>query len=132
MSSARFAGSATVRACTRSCRPARTSPDGSVAAQALGLRVPCPICTGAVWSHQVHDQKLGYKTRGAPGQYLDRERNQKTIACAKLGHAMKKFHHRPRKSLSFRTPYEVFVNAKTSFTVSLQTMNPPKGGLYEN
>ena len=50
-------------------------PDSALRPSYRGLRIPCPICTGAVWSHQVHDQKLGYKTRGAPGQYLDRDRD---------------------------------------------------------
>jgi len=34
-------------------------------------------------------------------------------------HAMDKLNHRPRKTLGYRTPYEVFFNTKTSLTVAL-------------
>lgn len=38
---------------------------------------------------------------------------------SKIEHAMDKLKHRPRKSLGYRTPYEVFFKTKTSLTVAL-------------
>jgi len=43
------------------------------------------------------------------------------VTATEIEQAMDKLNHRPRKSLDYRTPYEVFFNARTSLTVALQS-----------
>ena len=42
-----------------------------------------------------------------------------TVTNKKIKHAMDKLNYRPKKTLGYRTPYEVFFNTKTSLTVAL-------------
>ena len=50
-----------------------------------------------------------------------KHRDPTTVTNAEIEHAMDKLNHRPKKSLGFRTPYEVFFKTKTSLTVALQS-----------
>ena len=40
-----------------------------------------------------------------------------TVTNKEIKHAMDKLNYRPKKTLGYRTPYEVFFNTKTSLTV---------------
>ncbi len=60
-------------------------------------------------------------TKGLIRQYFPKHRDLTTVNKTEIIKAMNKLNHRPRKSLGFRTPYEVFFNTKTSLTVALTT-----------
>jgi IS30 family transposase len=67
------------------------------------------------------ERGLNENTNGLIRQYFPKHRDLTTVTHAEVEHAMHKLNHRPRKSLGFRTPYEVFFNTKTSLTVALQS-----------
>lgn len=54
-------------------------------------------------------------------QYFPKYRVLTTVTKREIEKAMNKLNHRPRKSLGFRTPYEVFFKTKTSLTIALQS-----------
>ena len=60
-------------------------------------------------------------TNGLIRQYFPKDRDLTTVTEREIELAMDKLNHRPRKSLGFRTPYEVFFNTRTSLTVALQS-----------
>ncbi|HIE43126.1 MAG TPA: IS30 family transposase, partial [Nitrospinaceae bacterium] len=64
---------------------------------------------------------LNENTNGLIRQYFPKHRDLTTVTNTEIENAMNKLNHRPRKSLGFRTPYEVFFKTKTSLTVALQT-----------
>ena len=48
------------------------------------------------------------------------ERSELTaVSREEIEHAMERLNHRPRKTLGFRTPYEVFFSTYTPLTVEL-------------
>ena len=50
------------------------TPDLDLPPSYVGLRIPCPICIGTVWSHQIEQLQTGKELRGAPAQpFRDRE-----------------------------------------------------------
>ncbi|RMH10813.1 MAG: IS30 family transposase [Gammaproteobacteria bacterium] len=57
---------------------------------------------------------LNENTNSLIRQYFPKDRDLTTITDHEIDLAMDKLNHRPRKSLSYRTPYEVFFNTKTS------------------
>lgn len=67
------------------------------------------------------ERGLNENTNGLIRQYFPKHRDLTTVTHAEIEYAMNKLNHRPRKSLGFRTPYEVFFNTKTSLTVALQS-----------
>lgn len=67
------------------------------------------------------ERGLNENTNGLIRQYFPKHRDLTTVTHAEVEHAMHKLNHRPRKSLGFRTPYEVFFNTKTSLTVALES-----------
>ena len=67
------------------------------------------------------ERGLNENTNGLIRQYFPKHRDLTTVTHAETVYAMNKLNHRPRKSLGFRTPYEVFFNTKTSLTVALQS-----------
>ena len=67
------------------------------------------------------ERGLNENTNGLIRQYFPKQRDLTTITEEEVEQAMEKLNHRPRKSLGFRTPYEVFFNTKTSLTVALQS-----------
>ncbi len=67
------------------------------------------------------ERGLNENTNGLIRQYFPKDRDLTTVTKREVEHVMDKLNHRPRKSLGFRTPYEVFFNTKTSLTVALQS-----------
>lgn len=67
------------------------------------------------------ERGLNENTKGLIRQYFPKHRDLTTVRNTEIEHAMNRLNHRPRKSLGFRTPYEVFFKTKTSLTVALQT-----------
>ena len=67
------------------------------------------------------ERGLNENTNGLIRQYFPKHRDLTTVTKSEIEKAMDKLNHRPRKSLGFRTPYEVFFNTRTSLTVALQS-----------
>lgn len=67
------------------------------------------------------ERGLNENTNGLIRQYFPKHRDLTTVNKTEIKNAMNRLNHRPRKSLGFRTPYEVFFNTKTSLIVALQT-----------
>ncbi len=67
------------------------------------------------------ERGLNENTNGLIRQYFPKHRDLTTVTKHEIEQAMDKLNHRPRKSLGYRTPYEVFFNTKTSLTVALQS-----------
>jgi IS30 family transposase len=67
------------------------------------------------------ERGLNENTNGLIRQYFPKQRDLTTVTKQEIEQAMNKLNHRPRKSLGFRTPYEVFFNTRTSLTVALQS-----------
>ena len=65
------------------------------------------------------ERGLNENTNGLIRQYFPKDRDLRTVTKREIKNAMNKLNHRPRKSLGFRTPYEVFFNTRTSLTVAL-------------
>lgn len=70
------------------------------------------------------ERGLNENTNGLIRQFFPKHRHLTTVTDAEVQEVMNKLNHRPRKSLGFRTPHEVFFNTKTSLTVALQSCNP--------
>ena len=68
----------------------------------------------ASWERGVNEN-----TNGLIRQYFPKRRELTTVTKSEIEHTMNRLNHRPRKSLGFRTPYEVFFNTRTSLTVAL-------------
>jgi IS30 family transposase len=64
---------------------------------------------------------LNENTNGLIRQFFPKRRGLTTVTQQEIEQAMNKLNHRPRKSLGFRTPHEVFFNIRTSLTVALQS-----------
>ena len=67
------------------------------------------------------ERGLNENTNGLIRQYFPKDRDLTTVTKYEIEQAMDKLNHRPRKSLGYRTPYEVFFNTRTSLTVALQS-----------
>jgi len=67
------------------------------------------------------ERGLNENTNGLIRQYFPKDRDLTTVTKYEIEKAMDKLNHRPRKSLGYRTPYEVFFNTRTSLTVALQS-----------
>jgi hypothetical protein len=67
------------------------------------------------------ERGLNENTNGLIRQYFPKHRDLTTVTEREIEQAMDKLNHRPRKSLGFRTPHEVFFNTRTSLTVALQS-----------
>ena len=67
------------------------------------------------------ERGLNENTNGLIRQYFPKDRDLRTVTKREIEKAMDKLNHRPRKSLGYRTPYEVFFNIRTSLTVALQS-----------
>jgi len=67
------------------------------------------------------ERGLNENTNGLIRQYFPKDRDLTTVTKHEIEKAMDKINHRPRKSLGYRTPYEVFFNTRTSLTVALQS-----------
>jgi len=67
------------------------------------------------------ERGLNENTNGLIRQYFPKDRDLTTVTPTEIEQAMDKLNHRPRKSLGYRTPYEVFFNTRTSLAVALQS-----------
>ena len=67
------------------------------------------------------ERGLNENTNGLIRQYFPKDRDLTTVTKHEIEKAMDKLNHRPRKSLGYRTPYEVFFKTRTSLTVALQS-----------
>ena len=67
------------------------------------------------------ERGLNENTNGLIRQYFPKDRDLTTVTQHEIDQAMDKLNHRPRKSLGYRTPYEVFFNTRTSLIVALQS-----------
>jgi len=67
------------------------------------------------------ERGLNENTNGLIRQYFPKARDLTTVTQREIEKAMHKLNHRPRKSLGYRTPYEVFFKTRTSLTVALQS-----------
>ena len=70
----------------------------------------------ASWERGVNEN-----TNGLIRQFFPKDRDLTTVTHEEIKHAMNLLNHRPRMSLGFRTPHEVFFNTRTSLTVALQS-----------
>ena len=70
----------------------------------------------ASWERGVNEN-----TNGLIRQFFPKDRDLTAVTHEEIEHAMNLLNHRPRKSLGFRTPHEVFFNTRTSLTVALQS-----------
>lgn len=70
----------------------------------------------ASWERGVNEN-----TNGLIRQFFPKDRDLTTVTHEEVEHVMNLLNHRPRKSLGFRTPHEVFFNTRTSLTVALQS-----------
>lgn len=67
------------------------------------------------------ERGLNENTNGLIRQFFPKARDLTTVTPREIEKVMDKLNHRPRKSLGYRTPYEVFFNTRTSLTVALQS-----------
>jgi len=67
------------------------------------------------------ERGLNENTNGLIRQYFPKHCDLTTVTDAEVQEVMNKLNHRPRKSLGYLTPYEVFFNTRTSLTVALQS-----------
>jgi IS30 family transposase len=67
------------------------------------------------------ERGLNENTNGLIRQYFPKDRDLTTVTKCEIENVMDKLNHRPRKSLGYQTPYEVFFNTRTSLTVALQS-----------
>ena len=67
------------------------------------------------------ERGLNENTNGLIRQYFPKDRELTNISTEETQRVMDQLNHRPRKSLGYRTPHEVFFNTKTSLTVALNS-----------
>ena len=65
------------------------------------------------------ERGLNENTNGLIRQYFPKGQELTDVAQEEIKYAMDRLNHRPRKTLGFRTPYEVFFSTKTPLTVAL-------------
>ena len=65
------------------------------------------------------ERGLNENTNGLLRQYFPKGRELTTVCRDEIKQAMDRLNHRPRKTLGFRTPYEVFFSTLTPLTVAL-------------
>ena len=67
------------------------------------------------------ERGLNENTNGLIRQYLPKSRPLNNVTLKELNAIMDQLNHRPRKTLGFKTPYELFFKKQTLLTVALQT-----------
>jgi len=65
------------------------------------------------------ERGVNENTNGLIRQYFPKNRNLTTVTDEEIEQATDRLNHRPRKTLDYRTPYEVLFKTKTSLTVAL-------------
>jgi len=59
---------------------------------------------------------LNENTNGLVRQYIPKKRKFNTVSHQEIDFIMHRLNHRPRKTLEYRTPHEVFFNTQTNLT----------------
>ena len=67
------------------------------------------------------ERGLNENTNGLIRQYLPKSRRLDNVTEKELSNIMEQLNHRPRKTLGFKTPYELFFKMNSLLTVALQT-----------
>ena len=67
------------------------------------------------------ERGLNENTNGLTRQYLPKLWPLNNVTQKELDYIMDQLNHRPRKTLGFKTPCELFFNKKTLLTVALQS-----------
>jgi transposase, IS30 family len=67
------------------------------------------------------EQGLNENTNGLIWQYLPKLRPLNNVTQKELDHIMDQLNLRPRKTLGFKAPYELFFKKKTLLTVALHS-----------
>lgn len=62
------------------------------------------------------ERGLNENTNGLVRQYIPKNRRFDTVTDEEIDFIMHRLNHRPRKTLGYRTPHEVFFNTKTQLT----------------
>jgi len=62
------------------------------------------------------ERGLNENTNGLVRQYIPKSRRFNTVTDKEVDFIMHRLNHRPRKTLGYRTPHEVFFNTKTQLT----------------
>ena len=65
------------------------------------------------------ERGVNENTNGLIRQYFPKNRDLTAVTKAETEYVMSQLNHRPRKTLGFQTPYEVFFNTRTPLTVAL-------------
>jgi len=65
------------------------------------------------------ERGLNENTNGLLRQYFPKGQELTAVAREEIEHVADRLNHRPRKTLGFHTPYEVFFSTKTPLTVAL-------------
>ena len=65
------------------------------------------------------ERGVNENTNGLIRQYFPKDRELTGITREEVEQAMERLNHRPRKTLGFLTPYEVFFSTHTPLTVAL-------------
>ena len=67
------------------------------------------------------ERGLNENTNGLIRQYFPKDEQLKEVDSDRIDEAVEKLNHRPRKSLNFRTPHEVFHETDEQLTVALNS-----------
>jgi len=62
------------------------------------------------------ERGLNENTNGLVRQYIPKKRNFNTVSHQEIDFIMHRLNHRPRKTLGYKTPHEVFFNTQTKLT----------------
>ena len=65
------------------------------------------------------ERRVNENTNGLIRQYFPKDRELTGVTRKEVEQAIERLNHRPRKTLGFRTPYEVFLSTHTPLTVAL-------------
>ena len=98
-----------------------TYDNGREFADHEGMAYDLEACIYFAHPYSSWERGLNENTNGLIRQYFPKDRDLRTVTKHEIKNAMDKLNHRPRKSLGYRTPYEVFFNTRTSLTVALQS-----------
>jgi transposase, IS30 family len=96
-----------------------TYDNGREFADHEGMAADLETCIYFAHPYASWERGLNENTNGLIRQYFPKNRDLTTVTEREVKQAMDKLNHRPRKSLGYRTPYEVFFNTRTSLTVAL-------------
>ena len=67
------------------------------------------------------ERGLNENTNGIIRLYFPKSRRLDNVTQKELKHIMDRLNHRPRKTLGFKTPYELFFKKNTLLTVALRS-----------